>query len=66
MRLKVNGEEREFQAGLTVAELLQTLGINDRYMALERNRQVVPRQDYGKTVLTEGDEIEIIRLVGGG
>lgn len=66
MRLKVNGEEREFQAGLTVAELLQTLGINDRYMALERNRQVVPRQDYGKTVLAEGDEIEIIRLVGGG
>ncbi|GEA17406.1 MAG: sulfur carrier protein [Moorella sp. (in: firmicutes)] len=66
MRLKVNGEERDVAAGLTVAELLQELGIDGRYMALERNRQVVPRQDYATTVLEEGDELEIIRFVGGG
>ncbi|GEA16416.1 thiamine biosynthesis protein ThiS [Moorella sp. E308F] len=66
MRLKVNGEERDVAAGLTVAELLQELGIEGRYMALERNRQVVPRQDYATTVLEEGDELEIIRFVGGG
>ncbi|WP_406677904.1 sulfur carrier protein ThiS [Moorella sp. ACPs] len=66
MRLKVNGEEREVAAGLTVAELLQQLGLDGRYMALERNRQVVPRQDYATTVLEEGDELEIIRFVGGG
>ncbi|CEP67048.1 Molybdopterin synthase/thiamin biosynthesis sulphur carrier, beta-grasp [Moorella glycerini] len=66
MRLKVNGEEREVAAGLTVAELLQELGIESRYLALERNRQVVPRQDYATTVLEEGDELEIIRFVGGG
>ncbi|KYH31825.1 sulfur carrier protein ThiS [Neomoorella mulderi] len=66
MRLKVNGEEREVAAGLTVAELLRQLGIESRYLALERNRQVVPRQDYATTVLEEGDELEIIRFVGGG
>ncbi|QGP92441.1 Sulfur carrier protein ThiS [Neomoorella glycerini] len=66
MRLKVNGEEREVAAGLTVAELLQELGIESRYLALERNRRVVPRQDYATTVLEEGDELEIIRFVGGG
>ncbi|MGI9950868.1 sulfur carrier protein ThiS [Moorellaceae bacterium AZ2] len=66
MQIMVNGEKREIHPGTTVAGLLRQLGIDDRYMALERNRAIVPRQEYEKVVLQEGDEIEIVRFVGGG
>lgn len=66
MQIIVNGEKREIQPGMTVADLLKELGIDYRYMALERNRAIVPKQDYDKVILEEGDEIEIVRFVGGG
>ncbi|HBT47873.1 MAG TPA: thiamine biosynthesis protein ThiS [Peptococcaceae bacterium] len=66
MQITVNGEKREVRPGTTVAGLLKELGIDYRYMALERNRIIVPKQEYEKVVLQEGDEIEVVRFVGGG
>ena len=62
----VNGEPRALQAGATVAELVAALGLGPRRIAVEVNRAVVPRAEYGVTALRDGDAVEIIHFVGGG
>jgi len=65
MTLTVNGEEREFGGG-SLTNLLETLGIDPRRVAVERNREIVPRGSYDVTHLADGDRIEIVHFVGGG
>ena len=65
MRLVVNGEERDL-AVATVAELLETLEVWQRYVAVELNREIVPKSEHATCTLTEGDRIEIVTMVGGG
>ncbi len=62
----VNGEPRALDAGVTVADLVAALGLGPRRVAVEVNRAVVPRAEYGATALREGDAVEIIHFVGGG
>ncbi|MEM6798576.1 MAG: sulfur carrier protein ThiS [Planctomycetota bacterium] len=66
MQVTVNGERRELGAGCTISELLEELDIRVKHVAVERNREVVPRADHADTVLAEGDELEVVTLVGGG
>ena len=66
MRCVVNGEPREVPAGTTVAALLEALGVDRRRIAVERNREIVPRAAHAETVLDEGDRLEIVTMVGGG
>ena len=65
MRIEVNGEHREIEAG-TILDLVETLGLNPKKVAVERNLEIVPRSLHGETALAEGDRIEIVQLVGGG
>lgn len=65
MELKVNGKAMEISAG-TVQELLAELGIEPTVVAVERNLQIVPISVRESVDLREGDQIEIIQLVGGG
>ena len=65
MRIEVNGEHREIDAG-TILDLVETLGLNPRKVAVERNLEIVPRSLHGETALADGDRIEIVQLVGGG
>ena len=65
MKITVNGEEMEF-AGGTVRDLLDTLGIDPVRVAVELNLDILPKAEYGETVLREGDMIEIVQFVGGG
>jgi sulfur carrier protein len=65
MRLVVNGEPREAQAGVTVLELLQTLGIRGR-VAVEHNGTVLRQTEHAETRLVEGDVLEVVTFVGGG
>ena len=65
MRIEVNGEHREIDAG-TILDLVETLGLNPKKVAVERNLEIVPRSLHGETALAEGDRIEIVQLVGGG
>jgi sulfur carrier protein len=62
----LNGESRSTQDGQTVAELLRELGLDSRQVAVERNREIVPRAEHGHAVLGDGDELEIVTFVGGG
>ncbi|MBM4361670.1 MAG: sulfur carrier protein ThiS [Deltaproteobacteria bacterium] len=66
MKVTVNGEPREVPAGLTVRGLVTHLGLTDGPVAVERNREVVPRAEHESTALAEGDELEIVHFVGGG
>lgn len=64
--LTINGEPRTLPESLTVAELLDRLGYDRRKIAVEVNRQVVPRPQHGDQRLVAGDAVEIVTLVGGG
>jgi sulfur carrier protein len=66
VRIVVNGETREVANVTTVADLLAELDLNVRHVAVEVNRQLVPRARHAERVLREGDELEIVTLVGGG
>ena len=66
MHLQINGETREFAEALTVSQLLETLGLDVRKVALERNLEIVPRSQYADVALANGDNIEIVHLIGGG
>lgn len=65
MRIEVNGEPRQVEAG-TILTLVQELGLNPGKVAVERNLEIVPKSLHGETPLTAGDRIEIVQLVGGG
>jgi thiamine biosynthesis protein ThiS len=66
MRLSVNGEEREIEAGATIEKLLADLGLRARRVAVEVNREVVTRDAWPSTQLRERDHVEIVQFVGGG
>ena len=62
----VNGESRAVAAGTTVAALLQALGLAGGRIAVERNREIVPRSRFEAERLNGGDRLEIVHFVGGG
>ena len=66
MKLTVNGQERDMPAGTTVAQLLESLGLDPRMLAVECNLELIPRAEHSQTKLTEGDSVEVVTLVGGG
>jgi sulfur carrier protein len=66
MELTVNGETRVFPDGITVRGLVEALALTEGPVAVERNREVVPRALHGETVLSDRDVLEIVHLVGGG
>ena len=66
MRVSVNGENQEFAEGVSVAGMLSQLGLTDRRVAVEVNRQIVRRSVHGSCKLKDGDVVEIVSLVGGG
>jgi sulfur carrier protein len=66
MQIVVNGEEKDVADGATIDALLTALGIDRRRIAVERNREIVPRAEHVTTPLATGDRIEIVTMVGGG
>ena len=66
MDITVNGEEKRFEAPMTVAGLLSLLALEPRKIAVERNLEIVPKSRFGETALADGDKIEIVQFVGGG
>ena len=66
MQVEVNGQARELEVGTTVGGLLDALGLGETRVAVERNRQIVPRARHATTEVADGDRIEIVHFVGGG
>jgi len=62
----VNGNPDQLDDGATVAALVAKYNLAPPRVAVEINRELVPRRDYGATVLKDGDRIEIVTFVGGG
>ena len=66
MEITVNGEKKTVETSVTITGLLADLGIDPEAVVIERNLDILTLEDHGKTVLEEGDSIEIIRMVDGG
>lgn len=67
MLLTINGNPRDFDvASLTVAELVSTLALTGKRLAIERNGEIVPRSQFDAIRLLDGDKLEIVGAVGGG
>jgi sulfur carrier protein len=64
--ITVNGERREAPQGATVADLLRELNLAAGRVAIERNRQILPRPQWPNTAIEPGDRYEIVHFVGGG
>lgn len=65
MHVTLNGESRETTA-TTVRQLVEELGLGKQAVAVELNRQVIPRRAHEQTPVNEGDTLEVVSLVGGG
>ena len=66
MNLFVNGEAASAADSATVETLLEQMGLPQKGVAVERNREIVPKSLYAMTRLADGDRIEIVQFVGGG
>jgi sulfur carrier protein len=64
--IQLNGQARNVVAGMTISDLLGELKIESRYCAVERNCDVVPREQHAQCQLQPADTIEVVTLVGGG
>jgi thiamine biosynthesis protein ThiS len=66
MRVFVNGEQKDFETAVSLSELIIQLDLPVPRIAIELNREVVRRSDWGSTMLRDDDRIEIVHFVGGG
>jgi sulfur carrier protein len=66
IQIVCNGERREIEAGIAVGDLVKQLGVTAKKFAVEVNRKVVARDRLDAVMLAEGDEVNIVTLVGGG
>ena len=65
VKIVINGQEQSF-APTTLAMLVEQLGMKQDRVAVERNRNIVPREQWATTQLADGDQLEIVHFVGGG
>jgi thiamine biosynthesis protein ThiS len=66
MKVFVNGDEKDFETAISLADLIAQLDLPAPRIAIELNRDVVRRSDWGSTMLKYEDRIEIVHFVGGG
>ena len=66
LSIRVNGEHRRVMGGISIAEMLNGLGFDPGRVAVEHNLEVVPRSRLGEVCVEDGDDFEIVRIVGGG
>ena len=66
MQLTVNGAPHSFEQNPNISQLLETLALTGKRVAVERNGEIVPRSQFPDTLLIDGDQLEIVVAVGGG
>jgi thiamine biosynthesis protein ThiS len=62
----INGQPRSIEPSTTIAGLIEELGLRGKPVAVERNREIVPKASHGSTILVAGDRLEVVTFVGGG
>lgn len=66
MKIMLNGQEKSFKTPLTVSALLQDMGLGERRVAVEVNREIVPRSQHEGFQLHDNDRVEVVFAIGGG
>ncbi len=66
MKIILNGQEKSFRAPVTIAVLVQEMGLSERRIAVEVNREIVPRSRHGEFELKDNDRVEVVFAIGGG
>jgi thiamine biosynthesis protein ThiS len=66
MKIEINGEPRDFNSPLTLSGLIESMGMKSDRLAIELNREIVSREQWPQTQLSDGDRLEIVHFVGGG
>jgi thiamine biosynthesis protein ThiS len=66
MKVQINGESRDFHGSLPLSALVEQLGMKADRVAVELNRDIVPRARWAETQVSDGDRLEIVQFVGGG
>jgi len=66
MEITVNGQLHQVQKNDTILQLIHTLGLENKRLAVEMNSTIVPRSQFETRILTQGDKIEIVQAIGGG
>ncbi|HBC58451.1 MAG TPA: thiamine biosynthesis protein ThiS [Gammaproteobacteria bacterium] len=65
-QIYINGESQQLESNVTLAHLLNELGLAGKRLAVELNQEIVPRSTYAEVVLEADDRIEIVQAIGGG
>lgn len=66
MQIQLNNEQRSIEQGTSIGQLVDQLDLKRKFVAVELNRELVPREQLDARLLSDGDELEIVTLVGGG
>ena len=66
MKIQLNGESQDIPDHSTAQNLVDLLELGGKRLAMELNREIIPRSTYPETLLHEGDQIEIVHAIGGG
>ena len=66
IKIYINGKEKIISAETNILELLKELNLQPDRVAVEINKNVIPKQEFSNYVLKDGDKIEVVRFVGGG
>jgi len=66
MKIILNGQEKNLATRMTLAGLLQEMGLGERRVAVEVNREIIPRSQHGAFELKDNDRVEVVFAIGGG
>ena len=67
MNISINGNTKQFDGeNMTITDLMVTLNLVDKRLAIEKNGEIVPRSQFDAAILNDGDKLEIVGAVGGG
>ena len=66
MNILLNGEQKQLNSAVTVARLLQEMGLAEKRVAVEVNREIVPRSRHAEYQLQDQDRVEVVNAIGGG
>lgn len=66
IHITVNGETRELPQGSTLAQLIESLQLQGKRFAVERNNEIVPKSTLAEVILQDADKLEIVQAIGGG
>lgn len=66
VKITINGDDAEFEAPISISALLAALELDARKIAVEHNLSIVPRSQFDRVVIQDGDKLEIVNFVGGG